>query len=438
MSFQPTINRRVRNLAWPVVLSNLTVPLVGAVDTAVVGHLDAPFYIGGVALGSLLFNYIYWGFGFLRMGTTGFVAQAKGAGDGAEILASLGRALVLSLLFGGGCLVLTIPIADLAFAILDGSSEVEAAARQYFMIRVWAAPAALCNFSVLGWLFGMQAMRGGLVQQIVINAVNVTLNLYFVLVLDWGIEGVALATVIAQYIGLLVGAVLVWRLAPRDVRRPHIRELAAIVRLRAVMSVNRDIFIRTLAVLTASAFFMNESAKLGDTVLAANAVLLIFKSVAGYGLDGYAHAAEALVGEAIGRRSRLRLREAVIATTRGAAVLAVLMSVLFVSAGGLIIDVITSIMTVRDAARLYLPWAAIMPFLAVWSFQLDGIFIGATRAAEMRNGMLIALLAFVAAAHPLTGFYGNHGLWMAYSLFLLIRAGIMVLYYPRLERGLTG
>jgi len=438
MSLQPTINRRVWRLAWPVVLSNLTVPLVGAVDTAVVGHLDEAFYIGGVALGTLLFNYIYWGFGFLRMGTTGFVAQAKGAGDGAEVLASLGRALLLSVFFGGICLALTVPLADFAFSILDGSDEVEKAARSYFMVRVWAAPAALCNFSILGWLFGMQAMRGGLIQQVVINSVNIVLNLTFVLGLGWGIEGVALATVVAQYTGLLVGGVLVWRLAPRDVRLPRLRELAAIRRLKAMMAVNRDIFIRTLAVLTASAFFMNESARLGDTVLAANAVFLIFKSVAGYGLDGYAHAAEALVGEAVGRRSRLQLREAVVATTKGAAILAVLMSVLFLTAGALLIDVITSIEAVRDVARDYLLWAAAVPLFAVWSFQLDGIFIGATRGAEMRNSMLIALAAFVAASYPLVDLYGNHGLWAAYSLFLLVRAGTMAAYYPRLERGLAG
>ncbi|MEQ8335120.1 MATE family efflux transporter [Nisaea sp.] len=438
MTIDPSINRRVWKLAWPVVLSNLTVPLVGAVDTAVVGHLDAAYYIGGVALGTLLFNYIYWGFGFLRMGTTGFVAQAKGAGDGTEILASLGRALILSLLFGGLCLVLTVPMADVAFSILDGSPEVEEAARQYFMIRVWAAPAALCNFSVLGWLFGMQAMRGGLVQQLVINSVNIALNLTFVLGLGWGIEGVALATVIAQYAGLLVGAVLVWRLAPKAVRRPRFGELAAIRRLKAMMAVNRDIFIRTLAVLTASAFFMNESAKLGDIVLAANAVFLIFKGVAGYGLDGYAHAAEALVGEAVGQRSRQRLRLAVVATTKGAAVLAVLMSVLFAVAGTTLIDLMTSIEGVRDVARTYLFWAAAMPLFAVWSFQLDGVFIGATRGAEMRNGMLIALAVFVAAAYPLIDLYGNHGLWAAYSLFLLVRAAILALYYPRLERGLAG
>ena len=204
------------------------------------------------------------------------------------------------------------------------------------------------------------------------------------------------------------------------------------------MAVNRDIFIRTLAVLTASAFFMNESARLGDTVLAANAVFLIFKSVAGYGLDGYAHAAEALVGEAVGRRSRLQLREAVVATTKGAAILAVLMSVLFLTAGALLIDVITSIEAVRDVARDYLLWAAAVPLFAVWSFQLDGIFIGATRGAEMRNSMLIALAAFVAASYPLVDLYGNHGLWAAYSLFLLVRAGTMAAYYPRLERGLAG
>ena len=438
MPAQSTINRRVWRLAWPVVLSNLTVPLVGAVDTAVVGHLSDAFYIGGVALGTLLFNYIYWGFGFLRMSTTGFVAQAKGANNGAEIVASLGRALFLSVLFGGTCLALKAPIADIAFSVLDGSDQVEEAARQYFMIRLWAAPAALCNFSILGWLFGMQAMRGGLIQQTFINAMNIVLNLVFVFGLGWGIEGVALATVVAQYTGLLVGAVLVWRLTPRGVSLPRLSALVAVRRLKAIMAVNRDIFIRTLAVLTASAFFINESAKLGDTVLAANAMFLILKSVAGYGLDGYAHAAEALVGEAIGRKSRPQLRMAVIATTKGAAILAVLLTALFFAAGTLFIDMMTDIDAVRAIARDYLPWAAIIPLVAVWSFQLDGMFIGATRATEMRNGMLMALATFVAIAWPLTSLYGNHGLWAAYCLFLLVRAAIMALYYPRLERELTG
>ncbi|WP_420402690.1 MATE family efflux transporter [Nisaea sp.] len=430
------MNRRVWRLAWPVVLSNLTIPLVGAVDTAVVGHLDAAFYIGGVALGTLLFDYIYWGFGFLRMGTTGFVAQAKGAGDGTEVIAALGRALILGLVFGAGCVLLSAPIEQAAFALLDGSTEVEEAARSYFAIRVWAAPAALCNFSLLGWLFGMQAMRAGLVQQLLINSANVVLNLYFVLVLGWGIEGVALATVIAQYAGLAVGAAIVWRMAPRDARRPTLRELTDVRRLKAIMAVNRDIFLRTLAVLTAGAFFMNESAKLGDTVLAANAVFGVFKSFAGYGLDGYAHAAEALVGEAIGRRSRGRLRDAVIATTRGAAVLALAIAVIFWCAGGPLVDLITSIDSVRETARSYLPWVAAFPILAVWSFQLDGVFIGATRGPEMRNSMIFCLILFVAAATPLVAAFGNHGLWAGYCLFLAVRAVTLALYYPRLERGL--
>lgn len=436
MTSELKMNRRVWNLAWPVVLSNLTIPLVGAVDTAVVGHLDAAFYIGGVALGTLLFNYIYWGFGFLRMGTTGFVAQAKGAGDGTEILATLGRALLLACLFGGSCILLQVPIAETAFAILDGSREVEEAARAYFAVRVWAAPAALCNFSILGWLFGMQAMRAGLIQQLVINSVNVVLNLYFVLVLDWGIEGVALATVVAQYGGLLVGAAIVWRLMPRDARRPSWRELLDLRRLKAIMAVNRDIFLRTLAVLTAGAFFMNESAKLGDTILAANAVFVVFKTFAAYGLDGYAHAAEALVGEAIGRRSRPRLREAVIATTKGAGVLALLLALLFWFAGGPLIDLITSIEGVRETSRTYLVWIAAFPLFAVWSFQLDGVFIGATRGPEMRNSMIFCLVIFVATALPVIPLFGNHGLWAAYSLFLVLRAATLFAYYPRLERGL--
>lgn len=437
MSDDTTINRRVWKLAWPVVLSNLTVPIVGAVDTAVVGHLDAIFYIGGVALGTLIFDYIYWGFGFLRMGTTGFVAQAKGAADGTEVIALLGRGLILGAIFGLLCILLSGPIAGLALALLDGSPQVEAVARDYFAIRVWAAPAALCNFAVLGWLFGMQAMRAGLVQQLLINSVNIVLNLVFVLGLHWGVEGVALATVIAQYSGLLVAALVIRRMLPRDARRPGLRELIEPTRLKAIMAVNRDIFLRTLAILTAGAFFLNQSAKLGDAILAANAVFGVFKSFAGYGLDGYAHAAEALVGEAIGLHSKTRLRDAVIATTKGAAVLAVLMAAIFWFGGGPIIALITDLESVRRTAAIYLPWVAVFPILAVWSFQLDGIFIGATRGAEMRNSMIACLAIFVVAGIPLVALFGNHGLWAAYSCFLLVRAITLALYYPRLERGLA-
>lgn len=425
---------RVWRLAWPVVLSNLTVPLVGAVDTAVVGHLDSPHYIGGVALGTLIFNYLYWGFGFLRMGTTGLVAQARGAGDVPAIQAALARALLLAVAFGFACLLLALPIADLAFALLDGSPESEAAGRDYFLVRVFAAPAALCNISALGFFYGMQAMRAGFLQQVAINVLNVALSLYFVVALDWGVKGVALGTAIAQYAGLALGAWLILRLMPRTGRRLTLAQILDRARLKAMMAVNRDLFIRTLAVLTATAFFMNSSAALGDTALAANALLWVMLTFAAYGLDGYAHAAEALVGEGVGARSAMRVRRSVVAAAIGAGVLALAMAIGLAAGGGLAIDLLTTLPEVRGEARAYMLWAAAVPLVSVWSFLLDGVFIGATRGPEMRNSMVFSLALFMGTGWLAMQVLGNSGLWASYLLFMLVRTATLLAYYPRIER----
>lgn len=427
---------RVWRLAWPIVLSNVTVPLVGAVDTAIVGHLDGAHLIGGVALGTLIFNYIYWGVGFLRMGTTGIVAQARGAGDAAGARDALIRALVLAVGFGLLCLLLRRLAADFAFTLLSGSPEVEDAARRYFLVRVWAAPAAMCNIAILGCLFGLQAMRSGLLHQFAINLTNIALSLWFVLGLGWGLEGVAQATVAGQYAGLAVGVVLVLRALPPSAVPVRIRAVLDRGPLKAMMAVNADIFIRTVCVLTATAFLMNASARLGDAVLAANAVLLVFHTIVAYGLDAYAHAAEALVGEAVGARSRDRLRAAVRYSSLWAVALAAMFSVALFGLGGVLIDLLTDIESVRLEARAYLPWAAALSVISVASFQLDGIFIGATRSAEMRNAMIVSLAGFMLIGSWLAGALENHGLWLAYAIFMVLRAVTLAAYYPRIERGL--
>ena len=443
---------RVTIIAWPIVLSNLTLPIVGAVDTAVVGHLDDPRWIGGVALGTLIFNYIYWGFGFLRMGTTGFVAQAFGAGDRPEVRAALGRAVLLSALFGLGCVAFREPLTAFALWVLGGSEGVEAAARAYVTVRIWAAPAALCNISMLGWFFGLQRSGAGLIQQTVINGVNVALNLLFVFKFGWGIEGVALASVVAQYIGLGVGVLLVWRIE-REAREGGVGAAAGesgtwpvnwsrildLGRLRAVFGVNLDIFIRTVCVLSATGYFLHISATQGDGVLAVNAVLQIFMIFNAYGTDGFAHAAEGLVGQAIGAKSRRMLDRAVFWSTVAAGILALGFTLTYWIAGPFFIDLLTGIPEVREEARVYLAWSIILPLVGVWSFQLDGIFIGATRSAEMRNTMVVSLLGFIGMAEVLVPMMGNHGLWLAYLGFLLLRAATMLYYYPAVARsaGLT-
>jgi MATE family multidrug resistance protein len=411
------------------------VPLLGAVDTAVMGHLPDPAYIGGVAIGGLVFSYIYWGFGFLRMGTTGFVAQAEGAKDADEIRAVLARGLLLAGGFGGLVIALQLPIALAAFAIIEASAKVEGLAETYLFIRIWGAPAALANYVAIGWLIGMQRTGATFVLTLFLNGTNIVLSLLFVIGFGWGIAGVAAATLIAEWSAALLALALI------GARLKHVGGawrwalIRARERLIRMVRVNFDIFIRTLCLLTAFAWFTAQGAKFGDTVLAANAVLLIFQTFIGHGLDGFAHAAEALVGSAIGARDRAAVREAVRVSTIWAGIVAALFALVYLAGGTLIVAILTNIETVRATAHVYLVYVIVSPLLSVWSYQLDGIFIGATRTAEMRNAMMISLAAFIAAERILTPIYANHGLWIALLIFMVVRALTLGLWYPRIERA---
>lgn len=430
-------NRRVWRLAGPIILANLSVPLLGAVDTAVVGHLADPVFIGAVAIGTLIFNFLYWGFGFLRMSTTGFTAQAWGAGNTDEVNGIMLRALVLAAAIGVLILLLQKPILWLALTFIDASPGVEHHAAIYFDIRVWAAPATLAGYAVLGWLFGLQRVGAALLLQVSINGLNIGLDLLFVLGFGWGVAGVALATVISQYFGLALGLWMAararpaagpsWRFAPR-------REAA---RLRGMLTVNGNIFVRTLGVIFCFAWFTAESAKMGDVVLAANAVLLNFQIFMAYGLDGFAHAAEALVGGAVGAGRRDALRATVKTTTGWALIVAGGFTLAYGLLGAQIVALITDIEAVRTACRSYLPWVVVLPLVSVWSFQLDGIFIGATRSAEMRNAMLLSVAAFLSAEVVLVRLWDNHGLWAALMVLMVARALTLGALYPRIERGVA-
>ncbi|MGE5148072.1 MAG: MATE family efflux transporter, partial [Candidatus Eiseniibacteriota bacterium] len=365
-------DRRVWRLAFPVILSNLSVPLLGAVDTAVMGHLPDPAYIGGVAVGALVFSYIYWGFGFLRMGTTGLVAQANGARDRGEMRAIFLRGLLVAGTIGAVVIALQVPVAAIALSLVDASPKVEALARRYYDIRVWSAPAALMQYVVIGWLFGVQRMGSALALTVFANALNIVLDLWFVLGLGWGIDGVAGATLIAEWSAALLGLALVGRrvvLGERGAAR--VFDGARLVRM---LRINGDIFIRTLCLVTAFAWFTAKGAGMGDVLLAANAVLLNFQTFMAYGLDGFAHAAEALVGSAIGARDRGAFREAVMTSTKWSALIALGFAAVYLGAGGALIRTLTGIEAVRASAAIFLPWAIASPLVSVWSFQLDGIF----------------------------------------------------------------
>jgi MATE family multidrug resistance protein len=430
-------NRRVWRIAGPVILSNMSVPLLGAVDTAVVGHLPDPVFIGAVGIGSLIFNFLYWGFGFLRMGTTGLTAQAWGARDVAEVRGTLARALMLGLVIGGLILLLQRPILWLALALIEASAEVERETAVYYQVRVWAAPATLAGYAVFGWLFGLQRAMAVLLLQLSVNGVNVVLDLVFVLGFGWGVGGVALATVISQYLGLGLGLLIVARSRPAAGRLRWPVSPGELARVRRMLTVNGDIFLRTLALLFCFAVFMAESAKMGDVVLAANTVLMNLQTLTAHGLDGFAHAAEALVGAAVGAGRRQALRAVVRTTTGWALALAGGFTLIYGLWGSALVGLITDIEAVRAASATYLVWIVVLPLLSVWSFQLDGIFIGATRSAEMRNGALVSVAVFLLAAALLVPIWGNHGLWAALVAWMAGRAAPLALWYPRIERALA-
>jgi MATE family multidrug resistance protein len=430
----PVTHRAILSIAVPIMISNVSTPLLGVVDTGVVGQLPDPAYIGAVALGSLVFNFVFWGFGFLRMGTTGLTAQALGAADALEIRASLGRAVLIALAVGAALIALQWPIGELAFALIEGSPNVEALARDYYDLRIWAAPATLTNYALLGWFIGLGQARVALVLQLVLNLTNMALDAWFVLGLDLGVKGVALGTVIAEVVAAALGLVIAARHLRSLGGRWNSARLVEGSRMRRTIAVNGDIMIRSAALIVAFGWFMAQGARYGDVILAANAVLMHFLAVAAFFLDGLAFAAEALVGRAVGAANRAGLSAAARMTTWWAAGVAVLASGFFALAGPTIVDLLTVDEAVRTAARIYLPWAATAPLLGVWAFQLDGIFIGATHTAQMRNAMLVSLAIFLAAWWVLTPF-GNHGLWAALLVHYAARAGTLLYYFPGLVRA---
>lgn len=432
----PITHKRVVTLVTPIILMGLSTPLLGIVDTAVIGQLGDASLIGAVAVGALIFTFLFWAFGFLRMGTTGLTAQAFGANDAVEIRATLGRALLIAGVAGLGLLALQLPLNWVAFHLVQGSEAVEQEAQTYFAIRMWSAPFTLANYAVLGWLVGMQRTRLAMVLQIFLNGVNASLDALFVLSFGWGVAGIAAGTLIAEIATAFVGLGIAVTLLRNYASRWSWSAISAWGTISETLSVNRDIMIRTLVLLLAFSFFTMEGARQGDTILAVNAVLMQFVSFSAFFLDGFAFGAEALVGSAIGARNRFRLAEAVKLTSLWAVVLSVLLSSAFLVLGGFWIDFLTTSPEVREAARVYLPWAALMPFISVACFQLDGIFIGATRAREMRNASFLSTGAFFLFWYLLLPF-GNHGLWAALALFNITRAFALGRYYPRLTAALA-
>ncbi|WP_282153754.1 MATE family efflux transporter [Ruegeria atlantica] len=428
----PITHKRVLRIAAPIVLSNATVPILGAVDTGVVGQLGQAAPIGAVGMGAVILATIYWVFGFLRMGTTGLAAQARGAGDTAETGALLMRGLLLGGAAGLFFILTQVWLFWGAFALSPASPEVESLTRAYLEIRIWGAPATIALFAVTGWLIAVERTKGVFVLQIWMNGLNIVLDLWFVLGLGWGVEGVAIATLIAEWTGLALGLWLCndafagnqWRDWPR---------IFDPVRLRRMMQVNGDIMVRSVLLTGAFTTFLFVGSDLGDVNLAANQVLLQFLEITAFALDGFAFSAEALVGSAVGARDRAQVRRASIMASQWGVGGAFALGLVFFLTGPSLIDLMSTSPEVRIAAREFLLWAAFAPVIGVASWMFDGIYIGATWTRAMRQAMIQSVAIYVVALFLLVPTFGNHGLWAALMVLNIVRGVTLGWRYPKLE-----
>ncbi len=425
-------HRRVLSIALPIVLSNATTPILGIVDTGVVGQLGEAAPIGAVGIGAIILTSIYWIFGFLRMGTTGLTSQASGAGDGQEVDALLSRALLIGLTAGVIMIAAQAVLFRGAFWVSPASAAVEGLARDYMVIRIWSAPATIALYGITGWLIAQERTRAVLVIQVGMNGANILLSYLLGLQLGWGVSGVAWATFIAEWGGLALGLWLCRAVFFRSawLSRDRVFDLA---QLKHMAVVNTDILIRSVLLQAIFVSFLLFGSDLGDVQLAANQILMQFLQVTAHALDGFAFAAEALVGQALGARARAALRRAAFLSSLWGAIVCVGLAFSFALFGGMVIDILTTAPDVRAAARDYLPYMVAAPVIGLAAWMLDGIFIGATRTTDMRNMMIISAAAYFAAVIPLMAAFGNHGLWMGLLFSFVVRGATLGWNYPALE-----
>ena len=428
-------NKRVLAIAIPIVLSNITVPILGVVDTAVVGQLGKAAPVAAVGVGAIIITTFYWLFGFLRMGTTGLVAQAVGSEDESEVRSYLLRALFLG--FSAGLLIFLLrnALVDFGFWLSPASIEVEELAKKYISIRVWSAPAAISLYGIVGWLIALERTKSVLVVQLFMNGVNVLLDIWFVLGLNWGIEGVAVATAIAEVSALILGLFLCYDRF-KDNSWPSFQAIFSTERLKNMLSINLDIFFRSIMLQAISVSFLLYGGKFGDVKLAANQILLQFLHVAAHGLDGFAFAAETLVGQAFGRKDRTILRKSVKVTSKLAFLLCCTMAIIFFFIGSSLIDVMTTAENVRSEAKGYIIFIVLVPILGASAYMLDGIFVGAMKTKDMRNMMFISVIFYFIALILLVPHFENIGLWLALFISFVVRGVTLALRYPSLEKSI--
>lgn len=422
-------------LSWPIILSNLSAPLLGAVDTAVMGHLPDPSYLGAVGIGAMIFSFLYWGFGFLRMGTSGFISQATGAEDANRIRTVVAQSFLLGVIIAVLILLLQMPVKELALGLIEPSGKVEPGLVLYYDIRIWGAPAALANYTLIGYFVGSGRTKTALVLQLVLNLTNIVLDLLFVMSFGMGVDGVAYATVIAEYLAVFLGILLLFGNLKKLGGDWLLAKILNIRDLKSLLVTNSDIFVRTILLIFAFSYFTVAASKLGDEELASVTVTMNFIYFLAFGLDGFAHAAGIQVGKAIGSGNRKLLEDSVHASHVLAVLVALGYTILYTLAGSLIIGLLTDIPSVREISEGYLYWIIAAPIISVWSFQFDGIFVGAMKTREMRNGMVISFLCYFAAIHLLKDPLGAHGLWIAMLLFFGMRGLTLWIVYGRVIKA---
>ena len=424
-------DRDVWRIAAPMILSNISVPMLGMVDTGVVGHLESAVYLGAVAIGSTIFSFLYTGVNFLRMGTTGIAAQRYGADDFDGLRISLGQALVVAQIIAVTVILLQWPLGQVAMKLLGAEGALREHALEYFSIRIWSAPGTLANFVMIGWFLGLQNARVPLMIFLTINLTNIALDLLFVIVLGMKVDGVALASVLAEYTGLAVALYF----AARELRRHSghwpMDKFVSFRAYAAFFSVNANLFVRTMALMFTIAFVTAQGARMGGLILAANAILMQLQNLTAFGLDGLAHAAEALVGKAVGQQRRDVLERSVKLCLKWSLIFAIGFSAAYFVLGPQLINVLTDLPAVRETTLRYLPWMIVSPLVSVWSFLYDGVYVGATRAREMRNIMVFSAFAVFIPAWFVLQPLGNDGLWLAFLLFLASRGVGMHVGYRR-------
>lgn len=426
------MNRSILKLAIPNIISNITIPLLGLIDMILMGHLGSATYIGAIALGGTIFSVLYSFFSFLRAGTTGFTAQALGSGDKTETIYSLYRSLCIGIPIIILILVMQIPIARLSNLLLDGSDEVKALAIEYFFIRIWAAPANIMLYCLNGWFVGMQNTKIPMFIAILINVMNIIFSIFFVLILNQDVTGVALGTVIAQYSGLIFAIILLLKNYKSYFIKINKNTLFDFAKIKRFFKVNTDLMIRSFLLIISIAFFTNQSAKLGDNILAVNMILLQSFYIFSYFTDGFAYAGEALVGKFVGSKDKENLQKVIRLLLIWGFSISIPFSILYALSPSTFVKIISNNSEILTGVQPYYIYMIIIPLITFAAFIWDGIYIGATASKAIRNTMIIStIFVFIPSWYFLMPRFGNHGLWIAFLFFMIARGVSMSLMYKK-------